>query len=506
MIRIIYTLALIVLLTQCNRKSTSIKPSDNKELTYKETLEDFSNPERGFYIYSETKASNPQPLTAELLNSYKPSTQASNGNYAIFSTLIFRYYVLDIFKDKDIATSFLEGISEDFAIARQTGFKIIPRFTYTTKQTAGACPEGFICPPYGDAPKAIVLRHIEQLKQLFETNVDVIAAVQMGFIGVWGEQYYTDYFGDASQNAPTQKLLDPNWQDRIDVIRALLDAVPAERNIQVRYPQIKQRFTNGINADINTLPLKESEAFNESDKARLGYHNDCFLASENDYGTYEDYGNSSSPRKDANAVMRAFMKADSKFVAVGGETCDDAFSPQNDCEPAGRAQTEMAEMHYSYLNSAYNNKVNNDWQESGCMDSIKRNLGYRLVLKRASLPKVAKAGDSFSFSFTIENRGYASPFNKRPVKLILRNKQDSAEREILLSTDVRRWYSGSTVVEEQIAVPADLATGEYDLYLSLHDQSTNIQKRPEYAIRLANETIWDASKGYNKLDAVLKVN
>ncbi len=479
---------------------------DNTEVTYKESLEDFANPERGFYIYSETKASNPSPLTADDLNGYKPSTQASNGNYSVFSTLIFRYYVLDIFKDKAISTSFLESISEDFAIARQTGFKLIPRFTYTTKQTAGTCPEGFICPPYGDAPKAIVLQHIAQLKQLFETNADVIAAVQMGFIGVWGEQYYTDYFGDASQNTPTQKLLDPNWQDRIEVLGALLDAVPADRNIQVRYPQIKQRFTNGVNANITIAPMQESDAFTESDKARLGYHNDCFLASENDYGTYEDYGNSSSPRQDANTVMRSFMKADSRYVAVGGETCDDAFSPQNDCEPAGRAQTEMKEMHYSYLNSAYNNKVNDDWQSAGCMDSIKRNLGYRFVLTRASLPKAVEPGGSVTFSFTIANRGYASPFNKRPAKLILKSKQNGEEKEIVLSADVRKWFSGTTTVEEKLSLPANMVKGEYDVFLSLPDQYESIAKRPEYAIRLANENIWDPATGYNNLNAVLTVN
>ncbi|MGB0930603.1 MAG: hypothetical protein ACPGVB_07495 [Chitinophagales bacterium] len=37
-------------------------------------------------------------------------------------------------------------------------------------------------------------------------------AVQNGFIGVWGEQYYTDYFGDASDEG-AGKLTNQNWQD-----------------------------------------------------------------------------------------------------------------------------------------------------------------------------------------------------------------------------------------------------------------------------------------------------
>ena len=79
-----------------------------------------------------------------------------------------------------------------------------------------------------------MLQHIAQLKAIFKQAADVIAVMQMGFIGTWGENYYTDHFGDASQNTPVQKLLDHNWRDRIDVLKALLDAVPKDRMVQVR--------------------------------------------------------------------------------------------------------------------------------------------------------------------------------------------------------------------------------------------------------------------------------
>lgn len=83
-------------------------------------------------------------------------------------------------------------------------------------------------------------------------------------------------FGDASQNATQGKLLDANWRDRIEVIKAMLDAVPADRMVQLRYPQIKQRYIYGINALITSAPLTDAQAFSENDIARLGYHNDCF--------------------------------------------------------------------------------------------------------------------------------------------------------------------------------------------------------------------------------------
>lgn len=498
-------LAVVIIIGACANKENVNAQENNITTKYAESTEDFPNPERGFYRYSHAKASNFIGLTSNQLNLWKQYSQANGGNYNVNTTLIFRYYELDIFKNKAIDPSFINALSQDFAVARQAGFKLIPRFTYTLAQNAGSCPEGFICPPYGDAPKTIVLQHIEQLKQVLHDNADVIAVVQMGFIGVWGEQYYTDHFGDASQNTPLQKLIDQNWQDRIDVLKALLQAVPKDRMVQVRYPQIKQRFVYGISADVNASPLQEAEAFSETDKARIGFHNDCFLASTNDYGTYEDYGNSSTPRKDANLILRAYKNADSKYVAVGGETCSDTYSPQNDCEPAGKAQTQMREMHYSYLNSAYNNAVNNDWQTGGCMDSIKRNLGYRFILKQATIPQTVNAGQSLGFSFSVENKGYASPFNKRPVKLVFRNKADGKEQHLVINTEVRKWFSGTHEVKESIQLPAGISKGEYDLFLFLPDQYSSLEKRPEYAIRFANQNMWEPATGYNSLNRVLKV-
>jgi len=76
----------------------------------------------------------------------------------------------------------------------------------TTSSNAGACPEGFICPPYGDASKQIVLSDTKQLQPLLQKNADVISCMQMGFIGTWGKNYYSDYFGDPASNGAGQML------------------------------------------------------------------------------------------------------------------------------------------------------------------------------------------------------------------------------------------------------------------------------------------------------------
>ena len=51
-----------------------------------------------------------------------------------------------------------------------------------------------------------------------------------------------------------------------------------------------------------------------------------------------------------------------------------------------------------------------------------------------------KAGMQLSFTLNIENVGYASPYNARPVELIMRNKTTNKEFVFTIDTDVRKWY------------------------------------------------------------------
>jgi hypothetical protein len=503
------SLAAILLSSSCKDKDANLVNVEKVNVMYTESGEDFPNPERGFYRYSEVHSSNYVVLNEAELKGYRSPQSIQSANYQVSSTLVFRYYVLDDVVNTAISASFLTNLKKDFDAARAAGVKLIPRFVYTATAKPGNCPEGFICPLYGDAPKAIILNHIAQLKPVLHDNADVIACVQLGFIGVWGEQYYSDFFGDASPNANQGKLLDQNWKDRFEVIKALLDAVPADRMIQLRYPQMKQRYIYGVNAPLTSAPLTESGAFSETDIARLGYHNDCFMASINDFGTYEDYGNSSTPRASDGTVLNTlkdYFKADSKFVAVGGETCSNDYSPANDCEPAGKIQAEFAALHYSFINAHYNTAVNNDWQDGGCMDNIKRNLGYRFVLQSAVLPDNVVKGSSMNITLNITNKGYASPYNKRPAQLLLRHTKTGEVKSINLAADVRRWYSGNIKVTESVAIPQDFPAGDYEMLLNLPDAYASIGKRPEFSIRLANNNVWEAATGYNKLNHTIKVN
>lgn len=482
-----------------------VEDSNTQKVVYQESTEDFVNPERGFYRYSSTNTSSLQQLSKNTLLSYRAGAIIPGTQNKFFSSLVFRNYILDNFKSGALSQDFLNKIKQDFETAREAGVKLILRFSYTN-DTHGGCSTGDICPPYGDAPLAVVLAQISQLKPVLAENADVIACVQEGFVGIWGEGYYTDYFGDASSNAGQKKLLDSNWEARNLLLKTLLDAVPKDRMIQVRYPQLKQRYVYGISAPITSAALTNQEAFTSEDKARIGFHNDCFLADFSDEGTYQDYGNSNSPASlDDGTInaLRNYVAADSKFVPVGGESCTNSTKSQ--CDPTGTAKTEMATFHYSFLNGEYNPDVINNWANGNCLNTIKNNLGYRFVLESTTFPLTVNSGTKLVFSINLKNAGYASPYNERPAQLILRNSATSEIVALNINTDVRKWYSGEITINDSLTLSASIPAGTYELLLNLPDKYASIAQRPEYSIRCANADVWEASTGYNKLNCSIGI-
>ena len=470
-------------------------------ITYKESDEDIHNPERGFYIPAGTKASRFIALDAAQLKRYRhEDQQPRSASYSAKVTLLYRGYELDIFKNRPLSDSFLTDLQKDLDAIRASGLKLVLRFAYTNSTNSGNCPDEYkICPPYGDAPVHVVMNHIKQLKPLLRKNADIIAVLQEGFIGIWGENYFTDYWGDASNNG-AGVIVDSSWGHRNFLLKALLDALPDDRMVQVRTPQIKQRFEYGPKVPVMSAPRMLKERQWGKYLTRIGFHNDCFLASADDYGTFYDYGNSSSKKDTANKRLRNYFIIESRYVAVGGETCDDAFSPQNDCEPGGHAEKEMESMHYSYLNAAYNNQVNNDWDSLGCMKRIKQRLGYRLVVRDAKLPASVNRCGRMAIQLTIENTGFAAPYNPRPVQLILRNKQTGAVHTCTIDATVQAWFPGIIRLDQQIRLPAGISAGQYELLLNLPDKYETLQNNPDYSIRLANTDCWEPNTGYNKLN------
>ncbi len=148
--------------SSCSKKEMVIKNITDTTTTanYQESTEDIVNPERGFFQYAEIHSSHYTPLNKDVLAGYRTAKSITGAAYTVACSLVYVEYVLDSFTASPISADFLTRFDQDCATARAAGVKLIPRFIYTNTTRTGTCPGQSICPPYGDAPKAVVLNHI----------------------------------------------------------------------------------------------------------------------------------------------------------------------------------------------------------------------------------------------------------------------------------------------------------------------------------------------------------
>ncbi|HLF52854.1 DUF4832 domain-containing protein [Flavobacterium sp.] len=410
-----------------------------------------NNPERGFYRHTETHSTSYSSLNQTTLNNYRTNN----------TTLILRVFYLESFKSTPISSAYLSAMQDDFIKIRNAGLKCIVRFAYSDNDVAGQ----------RDASKAQILAHITQVKPILIANVDVISVMQAGFIGSWGEWYYTDHFG----MAPTTT----DYANRKEVVDGILSALPTSRMIQIRTPSLKQKTYT------TTTALTQSQAFNGTNISRIGHHNDCFLASSSDFGTYSN-----------TSTEYPYLEQETKFTPMGGETCA-VNEPRSACTSA---LYEMQKFHWSYLNLDYNPNVISGFQSGSCFTEIQNKLGYRFELVNGTFPQSASIGTAMPITFKVKNNGFASPYNQRTVYLVLRNTSSNQEYPITLNTDPRLWSSGvEQTITQNVTLPANIIAGSYKLYLKLPDTDSALSTRPEYSIRMANETTWESTTGYNDL-------
>lgn len=401
------------------------RPRDTTTIHYPRSTWEILNPERGFMI------------DIDLVGSRDYSEVRARGY-----TLGFAGVRLDAYREAPLPASLLENLAGGFEAVRDAGIKVVLRFVYN-HDADGA-----------DAPKAWILAHIAQLQPILADNADVIAVMDAGFIGAWGEWH-------SSSNG-----LD-NQRDRGDVLYAILGALPASRSVTVRSPIYKI-------AAYGTA-LTEDEAHDGSHPSRVGHHNSCFLASDTDLGTYmEPIG-----------TWKEVVAQDGRFTPVGGETCQ-PNPPRSDC---ATAIEELARLHWSFLNALYHEEVLEAWQRQGCHERIGRDLGYRYELTSVSFEPRVAAGGTLHVTLRLANTGYAAMYNARPVYLMF------DDREIATTLDPRRWEPGEPVTfTVEVPIPADAAPGPHRLGLWMPDADARLQT-PErvgsYSVRLAN-TGWDS--------------
>jgi hypothetical protein len=399
---------------------------------------DVPNPERGWFL----------PVDILRDRDFRGATAAQ-------TTLLFSYVRLDAHRRERLPKWVLKNLGYGLDAVKDAHLKVVLRFTYNFG------PAG---PEAKDAPRRWILRHIAQLGPVLRAHSEVVAAVQAGFIGAWGEWHSSTHGLDRKRSA------------KREVLEAERDAFPGQ--LMVRYP-----------ADARALDLVSDDRTvgDDSLQGSIGIHQDCFLASEpDDRGTWG---------RDGSAVVadKALAADAGRYAVAGGETCD--VSSRTTCETA---VAEMEQMHFTFLNEEFDPDALA--QLAACKDEITQLLGYRLQLRTAEWPgALSHTATRLRVRLSLRNVGFASPYSARRAWLVLKCGADV--QRLALESDPRSWDPGEHQIDETLAIrrPAKSASA-CRLGLALPDEHPELAYDPAYAIRLASSTTW--RDGINWLGSV----
>lgn len=457
-------------------------------LSYKETVETISNPGAGYTTTvwascapGETPVYSPTAGIVLFFIDIGKFSSGINGTTAEDGTYIPG-------KDYDLDDAFFDAWRETLDNCRKNGCMVGMRFRYDTKGKADPEPATF----------AQVLAHIEQIKNsgILSDNADIIAFVESGFVGKWGEQHGGKY---------------TTVEYKAQLLDAMLDAVPEDIPVTVRTPDTFAQWAGIKRSQLNDPELMRAAETGASEEQkrilsrRVGMYDDGYMGSNTDLGTYSD--------RTKETAWLGSVTTDTYF---GGEFSGDTeFAQTFDTYLPENAIPEMYKTHLSYINSnifpLYKEYTfgpdcdvagadNSAYYGESVFRFIRDHLGYRFVLRRSELDPELEQGGTLHLRFSVENTGFANPVRHTQGSVVL--EKDGTYIKAPVSLDSHNWSSCTTTdCALDIKLPDSIAAGEWNVYLKetmggYYDEAAEMSKR---SIRFANEGTWNSTLGANLL-------
>jgi hypothetical protein len=436
-------------------------------------------------------------------------------------TLAQTYCYLDAFVGRPISEEKLALLQQSLDHLRANGLKAVLRFAYerdTDRKGGPTLPD--------------ILKHLDQLAPLIRKNVDVIFVMQAGFVGAWGEWHSSTH------------QLESDHAALAAITAKVLEVLPADHATQVRVPKYK-RWVLSEPVLGGFQEVTAQTAHTHTPTARIGFHNDGFLAGPSDGGTWPEaphFGNPGNPEFDT-------MTAESPYVPVDGELF---WSDLGGKIEGLRAAVRLRLHHYSSFSLAHSFSERegkpysiDDWMQTPLtveqvheaklplsdgyftdaagnpvprtqFEYIRDHLGYRLELQQAAFPREVPASGELTVEAELINRGFSTFHNPRPVYFVLIGEKGVVELPVP-DADPRQWQPYQPGDEEfkpllhqfglKSRLPQDLKPGLYRLGLWLPDAAPSLRLAPRYAVRVANrDAPWwtdaDGRYGVNVLGEV----
>ena len=427
---VLFSILLILMLTAAFLKQTF------SNVKYIESDNNTINPGRGFYdpVYT--------------YDYEEISTTRQNE-----CSLSFVMFDLGEFKDSLISNEKLLELDNALTAARNNGVKVIFRMAY-----------GFERESREPNDMELINSHLMQIKPILEKHSDILYVVQAGILGPWGE-WHNSTFGDP-----------PSLEARKTVIDMWLNVLDKDVFIDVRRPSFVRDM-------YEKEKLKKSNAYSFEGVARIGWHNDALLSTEDDYGTYIELSRKEELKWSKNHNL---------FTPFGGE-----MNKLGEYSTAENANDEFEKLRISYLNKFYNKDVLESWkkdiiEDENAFDYINKKLGYRLVLNNVWIKNKTKANRKVFLIMKISNVGYGSVYNKYNSNIIVMDDKGN-KHKTALKADIRTFYPGkkSRLIIANVKIPKEMDNSKnIRLGFELEDYKDSLKYDKRYNIELSNDDIF----------------
>jgi len=450
-------------------------------ISYTETVGTINNPSAG---YTQTVWSVCKPGSTPVHN--------PTGNIVLFFIDIgqFSSGVNEDGVDYDLDETFFSSWRATFENCRENGCMTALRFRYDANGVDNPEPATF----------EKVIDHIQQIKDsgILEEYKDIIAFVESGFVGKWGEQHGGKY---------------TSVEYKAQLLDAMLDCVPAPIPVTVRTPDIFAKW-----AGIERKDLADFVSTPGSDASRVGLYDDGYMGSSSDLGTYSN--RQIETQWVGNQTISSYFGGEFSGNLEYAQSFD-TYLPENSI-------TEMYNTHLSYINGnifklykdftfseeydikevkyqpfATSVSLEQSYDHSAyygkdVFSFIRDHLGYRYVLRKSELSSLVKQGEELSVHFKVENTGFANAVPLQKAELII--EHDGRYMKTQIDIDSNQWRS-CTVADEYVTakLPDNISAGEWNVYLKLSQGNNDIDQMGMRSVRFANDDIWNSVIGANYL-------
>ncbi len=195
-----------------------------------------------------------------------------------------------------------------------------------------------------------------------------------------------------------------------------------------------------------------------------GIRNDCLGTVESN-NWYLESLNGIDPNLNANVW---------KTAIITGEFCGSDFGAEEGT--TARFQLNLnfiKQTHWSFIGSAGGAIAPMSDEHRRNLDLLHKTLGYRFVLRSFGHEKSVDKGTTQQITIDVENKGFAPFYFDWPLVLYLIGESGNVALQSNLNVDIRQWLPGVYSVETSIQIPANIASGDYDMRLAILDPLTD---------------------------------